>query len=238
MLSIYDIAALVLVLSAAFGWLNRRFIHLPHTIGLLVLGLAASLTLVVVNDVAPETGLLEAFTGAVAQIDFFDTMMNGMLAYLLFAGALQIDLGKLRTEAWAVGLMATVGVLISTVMVGAGLWLAARVLGADLPLVWALTFGALISPTDPVAVLALLKTMRVAQIAGGQRRRRKPVQRRGRRCCLHGARQRRGQRRQCQPRPCRGGVPCRGGGGAVLGIVAGYIAVHAMEAIDEYSSKS
>ncbi len=163
MLSLYDIAALVLVVSATFGWLNRRFIHLPHTIGLLILGLAMSLALIVVNDVVPESRLLEAFTGAIGQIDFFDTMMNGMLAFLLFAGALQIDFGKLKMEAAPIGLMATVGVLISTAVVGVGMWLAARVLGVDLPLVWALTFGALISPTDPVAVLALLKSMRLPE---------------------------------------------------------------------------
>ncbi len=161
MLSFFDIAALVVVLSAVFGWVNRRFIHLPHAIGLLVLGLAASLALIMVDDVFPETGFRESFTGAVAQINFYDTMMNGLLAFLLFAGALQVDFGRLRAEAWAVGLLATAGVVLSTVVVGAATWGAARLLGIDLPLIWALVFGALISPTDPVAVLALLKTVRL-----------------------------------------------------------------------------
>ena len=235
MLGLLDIAALVLVVSAAFGWLNRRFIHLPHTIGLLVLGLAMSLALVVVNDVVPESGLLEAFTGAIAQIDFFDTMMNGMLAYLLFAGALQIDLSKLRMEAWAVGLMATVGVLISTVIVGVGFWLAASLLGIELPLVWALTFGALISPTDPVAVLALLKSMGLPESL--------EVSIAGESLFNDGV--------GVVVFTVLLSVAVNGGdvnlvhagevflveavGGALLGVVAGYVAVHAMEAIDDYS---
>jgi len=231
---ILDIAALVLVLSAAFGWLNRRFIHLPHTIGLLVLGLATSLALIVINDVMPESGLLEAFTGAIGQIDFFDTMMNGMLAFLLFAGALQIEFGRLKTEAWAVGLMATVGVLISTVIVGVGTWLAAGALGIELPLIWALTFGALISPTDPVAVLALLKSMGLPRsleisIAG------ESLFNDGVGVVVF---------------TVLVSVAVSGGdvslvyagevflveavGGALLGVAAGYVALHAMEAIDDY----
>lgn len=162
-LSFFDIAALVLVLSAVFGWVNRRFIHLPHQIGLLVLGLAASLALVVIDDVLPGSAILSSFTAAVAQINFYDTMMNGMLAFLLFAGALHVDLTKLRSEAVPVALLATVGVIISTAIVGVATWAAARLVGVDLPLVWALVFGALISPTDPVAVLSLLKTVRLPE---------------------------------------------------------------------------
>lgn len=163
MVSLFDMAALVLVLSAVFGWVNRRFIHLPHQIGLLVLGLAASLALVVIDDVLPGSAILSAFTAAVAQINFYDTMMNGMLAFLLFAGALHVDLAKLRSEAVPVALLATVGVIISTAIVGVATWAAAHLVGVDLPPVWALVFGALISPTDPVAVLSLLKTVRLPE---------------------------------------------------------------------------
>ena len=84
-----------------------------------------------------------------------------MLAFLLFAGALHVDLGLLRSRAWVVGAMATFGVLISTVVVGVGFWLIARLVGVDIPLIWAMVFGALISPTDPVAVLSTLKAVRV-----------------------------------------------------------------------------
>lgn len=163
MLSLFEIGAALLVLSAVFGWLNERFVGLPHVIGLLVMALATSIGLILFDHVVPALGLREAVEGTLAEIDFYDTMMNGLLAFLLFAGALQVDLGRLRAEAWAVGLMATVGVVISTVIVAVGFYLVARLIGVDVPFIWALVFGALISPTDPVAVLALLKSVDLPQ---------------------------------------------------------------------------
>lgn len=161
MLSILDIVALLLSVTAAFGWLNQRVIHLPHTIGLLVMGLAASLLLVAVELAVPGTHLHEDLTAILRRLDFRAAVLDGMLAFLLFAGALHVDLGVLRARAWAVGLMATLGVVISTAVVGVGFWLAADLLGLPVPLVWALVFGALVSPTDPVAVLSTLKTVQV-----------------------------------------------------------------------------
>ncbi len=242
MLSFFDIAALVLVLSAVFGWVNRRFIRLPPQIGLLILGLASSLALVVVDDVLPDSNLLASFTAAVAQINFYDTMMNGMLAFLLFAGALHVDFSKLRSEALPVGLLATVGVLISTVIVGVATWGAASLLGIPLPLIWALVFGALISPTDPVAVLSLLKTVALPEsmaikITG------ESLFNDGVGVVVFTV--------LLSLAVGTGAAAGHGGGdvalvyagevflfeavgGAVLGIVAGYISVHAMESIDEY----
>ncbi len=161
MLSIFDIAALLLVLSAIFGWVNRRFIGLPHVIGVLVMGLLFSLAVVIYDWLLPTSTVLEDVTGTIRQIDFFDTLMNGMLGFLLFAGALQVNFARLRDERWAVALMATIGVLISTAIVGGAFWIAAQLLGVEVSLVWALVFGALISPTDPVVVLALLKTVKL-----------------------------------------------------------------------------
>jgi monovalent cation:H+ antiporter, CPA1 family len=243
MLSFFDIAALVLVLSAVFGWVNRRFIHLPNQIGLLILGLAMSLALVVADDVLPQSNFRDAFIAAIAQINFCDTMMNGMLAFLLFAGALHVDFSRLRSEALPVLLLATVGVLISTAIVGVATWGAAHLLGIGLPLVWALVFGALISPTDPVAVLSILKSVHLPpsmeiKITG------ESLFNDGvgvvvftvlLSLALQGT----------------GAEVSHGGsgfdvvyagevflfealGGAVFGILAGYISVHAMESIDEY----
>ncbi|MCB1494779.1 MAG: sodium:proton antiporter [Bauldia sp.] len=163
MLSLFEIIAILLVLSAIFGWVNERFIGLPHVIGLLVMALLASIALIVFDEIVPVLGVRDVVEQTLAEIDFYDTMMNGMLAFLLFAGALQIDLSRLRAEAWAVGSMATVGVVISTFIVGFGFYLIARLIGVDIPLIWALVFGALISPTDPVAVLALLKSIEIPQ---------------------------------------------------------------------------
>lgn len=161
MLSLFDLGALLLALSAAFGWVNLRYVRLPHTIGLLVMGLLASLLLVLFELAVPEEQLYEALAAALRQIDFTATVMEGMLAFLLFAGALHVDLDELRGRAWPVALMASAGVLVSTAVVGVGTWLLSVPLGLPVPLPWALVFGAPISPTDPVAVLSTLKVVRV-----------------------------------------------------------------------------
>ncbi len=163
MISLFDLAALLLVLSALFGWLNRRFLRLPHTIGLLMMGLAASLALVGLDLVFPAQHLYRDLTEVLGQVDFTDVVMNGMLAFLLFAGAMSLDLKALRDRAWAVATLALVGTVISTGLVGAAFWWAAQLLGRPVALPWALVFGALISPTDPVAVLATLKNVRVPE---------------------------------------------------------------------------
>lgn len=161
MLSIFGLAALLLTLSALFGWLNRRFVRLPHSIGLLILGLLASLLLVLLDLLFPAQHLYEELTRALQQIDFTQVVMNGMLAFLLFAGALNLSLEAMRERAWPIALLALVATVISTAVVGAGLWGAAQAIGRPLPLSWALVFGALISPTDPVAVLSTLKNVDV-----------------------------------------------------------------------------
>jgi len=171
MLSLFEIAAMMLALSALFGWMNHAFFKLPHTIGLLIMALVASLVLLGLEILFPALGLTEKFQSAIGQIDFNQTVMNGMLAFLLFAGALHVDMNFLKSRRWAIGLMATVGVLVSTAIVGTGFYFIAKMFGIDLPFMWALVFGSLISPTDPVAVLSILKTVEMpaeleAKIAG------------------------------------------------------------------------
>jgi CPA1 family monovalent cation:H+ antiporter len=159
--SAFDLIAVLLVLTAVFGWLNHVVICLPHTIGLLVMALGASLVLIGIEVALPDVALYESLTAMLRRIDFRETFLNGMLAFLLFAGALHVDLAILRERAWTVGLIATLGVVISTAVVGIGLWWLSGILGVTIPLPWALVFGALISPTDPVAVLSTLKTIEV-----------------------------------------------------------------------------
>jgi len=171
LLSLLEIAAMLLGLSALFGWINHVILKLPHTIGLLVMALVASLVLLAADRVFPGLGLAVTVQGAIAQIDFYATVMEGMLAFLLFAGALHVDFEYLRDQRWPIGVMATVGILISTFIVGTGFWYLTGFFGAQIPFVWALVFGALISPTDPVAVLSLLKSVNIprplkAKIAG------------------------------------------------------------------------
>ncbi len=115
----FEAAAILIVLATLLGYLNYRFIGLPHTIGLTVMGAIASLVMVAAGAVLPLP--LEATEKSLLQsIDFSDTLMNGLLSFLLFAGALHVDLSKLLQRKWTVGLLATVGVVVSTVLVGAG----------------------------------------------------------------------------------------------------------------------
>lgn len=171
MVSIFDIFAFLLTLSAVLGWLNLRYLRLPHTIGLLLMALVASLLLLLVHQLLPDLRIVARLRDVIGRIDFYDTIMNGMLAFMLFAGALHVDFNALRDHKWAISLMASISVIISTAVVGFGMWGLAQAIGFDLDLQWALVFGALISPTDPVAVLGLLKTVNApesikAKIAG------------------------------------------------------------------------
>jgi CPA1 family monovalent cation:H+ antiporter len=153
----FDIAAILVVLAAIFGQINYHVLKLPTTIGLVVIALSVSLALLL-GDWLTGSHVADHTAAIIASIDFYDALMNGMLGLLLFAGALHVDLDQLAEQKWAIGLMASVGVLISAAVVGLGFWWIA---GA--PLIVALVFGALISPTDPVAVLGLLKTVRVSR---------------------------------------------------------------------------
>src|SRR6185437_7578462 len=152
----FQLAALFLSLVAAAGWLNARFLRWPAATVMVLAGLANAGLLVLLDGWAPRAGAGPVIA-AVHGLDFPRAVMGYMLAFLLFAGAMQVDLSELRRRRLSVWSLATLGVLASTVVVGLGAWWAARLLGIDLPLPWALVFGALISPTDPIAVIATVK---------------------------------------------------------------------------------
>ncbi len=159
MLTNFDLAAMLIVLSALFGYFNKRYLSLPSNAGLLVLALAASLGLIAMAHLWPGLTLVSGIRETVASIDFNETLMDGMLGFLLFAGALHVDWEALKSRALSVGLMATLGVVISTLLCGTVFYFLCHFFGVPVAFIWALVFGALISPTDPVAVLATLKTM-------------------------------------------------------------------------------
>lgn len=170
-LTLMEVATLLVVLSALLSWLNLKVFKLPHAVGLLLMGLMASLTLIAADHYIPGIHFAGELHNAVVGIDFFDTVMNGMLASLLFAAALHVDIRALRSEKVPIIILASVGVVISTFVIGLSVWYVGGLLGIGLPLAWALVFGALISPTDPVAVLSVLKSVKVprnleAKIAG------------------------------------------------------------------------
>ena len=153
--NLMNIIALLITLAAIFSYVNHRFIGLPTTIGLMLITLLMSLGLILSGTLG--WGLEAEAERLIAHIDFSQTLMHGMLSFLLFAGALHVDLSSLMQQKWVIGICATVGVLCSTLLVGTAMFVLLGWLGLDLPYLACLTFGALISPTDPIAVLGLLK---------------------------------------------------------------------------------
>ena len=152
----FQISAMLLTLSALFSYINVRYVKLPTTIGLMVIALVASLGLLTAGLLMPAikpwaVGLLE-------QIDFDQTLLHGMLSFLLFAGALHVNIDDLMEQRSVIGILATAGVLTSTLIIGGLSYLVLHLLGLELRLIDCLLFGALISPTDPIAVLGILKT--------------------------------------------------------------------------------
>jgi Na+:H+ antiporter len=153
--TLWNLLAVVLTLSGAFGYLNYRFLGLPQTIGVMLVALAASVVLILCEALGLP---LRGTAGRVVEdIHFEQTLMLGMLGYLLFAGALHIELNELAEQRAVVATLATVGVVTSTFLVGALTYALLHAVRVDIDWVHALLFGALISPTDPIAVLALLK---------------------------------------------------------------------------------
>jgi len=153
---LFDIIAILISLSAVFSWLNFRYLKMPTAIGLMLIALLLSLFLLLPLPIG--NGLEDDAREMLNSIDFNETVLHGMLAFLLFAGALHVKISDLASQKWAIGLLATFGVLCSTALVGFGAYLLFLLLGLDIPLTYCLLFGALIAPTDPIAVLGILKS--------------------------------------------------------------------------------
>lgn len=153
-----DIAATCLVLTALLAYLNHRFIRLPTTIGVMAIALSLSLAIVGLDALGVHR-LRDYEQSLVRSVDFADVLMDGMLSFLLFAGALHVDLRALRAQRWAVLMLAIAGTLLSTLVVGAGLWIGLPHFGIELTPLQCLLFGAIISPTDPIAVMGILKSV-------------------------------------------------------------------------------
>jgi CPA1 family monovalent cation:H+ antiporter len=157
-MTVLQIASLLIVLAGAFGAVNYLVFKLPSSIGILVVALIASLCVMGLDFFQPQLGMSATITQFVEELSFSKALLEGMLGLLLFAGALHVKLSDLRDQALVVALMATIGVALSTVVVGVGFsWL------TSMPILIALVFGALISPTDPVAVLGVLRETSLAK---------------------------------------------------------------------------
>lgn len=155
-MTVFQIIALMLSMAAIFSFLNYKTLRLPTTIGLMFFSLLMSLAIIGLHAVGLD---IESQAEEILNsIDFNQTLMQGMLSFLLFAGALHVDLASLSNQKWVITSLATVGLLISTFLVGVSSWWILGALGFHVDLIWCFLFGSLISPTDPIAVLAILKT--------------------------------------------------------------------------------
>lgn len=159
-MGILNTAALLITLAALFSYLNYRFVRLPNTIGIMIISLLMSLVMLLVGKLGWNE-LIFLTNKVLRSIDFHETLMQGMLSFLLFAGALHVNLNDLRQQKGIIAILATVGVLLSTLIIGGLSWLVLHALNINLSLLYCLLFGALISPTDPIAVLGILKRARV-----------------------------------------------------------------------------
>ncbi len=160
-MKLFNILAVLITLAAVFSYINHRYIRLPNTIGVMLISLLVSLGLIALGPL--QLGVEEDTRQLLSSIDFDETLLHGMLSFLLFAGALHVNLGDLARQKWIIGTLATFGVIGSTFMVGFLSWWVLAILGFKLPLIYCLLFGALISPTDPIAVLGILKNAGVPQ---------------------------------------------------------------------------
>lgn len=154
-----EIIAITIVLSATYAYINHRFIKWPPTIGIMALSLISSILLASFGN--SHSLLSEKAISLANSLDFQDILMNFMLSFLLFAGAIHIDAAKLKAERLPVLILATIGILISTFVVGILVYYLFILFGIPIPLIYCLLFGALISPTDPIAVLGILKTSNI-----------------------------------------------------------------------------
>lgn len=154
-MSLFQISSILLSFAAIFAFINYRFIKLPTTIGIMLLSLVLSLLLILLGNfgVALEDHAIKI----VNSIDFDEALLHGMLSFLLFAGALHVNINDLRQQKWLIGTLATVGVVLSTFIVGTSIYYLLQWLGIPVDYKFCLVFGALISPTDPIAVLSILK---------------------------------------------------------------------------------
>jgi len=161
-MTLLTITSILITVSALFAFVNYHTLKLPTTIGIMVISLLFSSGLVLLAHLGWQQGIQLA-ESIVGQIEFDDTLLDGMLGFLLFAGAMHINLHDLARNKWVIGLLASFGVVLSTCLIGTAAFFVFKLLGINMPFMYCLLFGSLISPTDPVAVLGVLKTAGVTK---------------------------------------------------------------------------
>ncbi|AWG26890.1 cation:proton antiporter [Flavobacterium kingsejongi] len=159
-MELYYSFSVLIVLASFFAYLNIRFLKLPSTIGVMIIAMIVSIFLVVFGHIIPNTTLTR-FSKLIAEFDFTEVLMGAMLNFLLFAGAIHINLKDLREQRGPIMVFSTISVIISTFAVGTIVYYVIPFVGVTVPFIYCLLFGALISPTDPIAVLSILKEAKV-----------------------------------------------------------------------------
>ena len=157
-----DAAAALVVLATVAAYANHRLARLPLAVALTLVGISVSVGLLVFERLAPQNGVATYLLQSIDRLDFPGALMDGMLSFLLFAGALHVDWAEMKRGRAPIVVLSTIGVLISTAVVGVGFFGLTRLFGAPLSWAWCLVFGALISPTDPVSVIQVLKRIRIS----------------------------------------------------------------------------
>jgi CPA1 family monovalent cation:H+ antiporter len=153
-MSPFEFTSSLLVIVSVLGIINHRYVHLPRTIGLLAGSLVLSIVLILIDRVIVVVDLRSWWRELVAINDLPHFFLDGALAFMLFAATLHVDLTALRAQKWTVLALTTIGVVMATIIYGIGMWF---VFGGAIPLAWCMTLGALLAPTDPVAVGGLLR---------------------------------------------------------------------------------
>ena len=160
----FESFSIIFTIAALFNYINYKWLKLPTTIGLMILSLILIIPITLSKTVFPE--FYTFFCDIIVNADFKTLLLDGILSFLLFAGALHVNLEALAKEKKAIFLFATLGVLISTFIVGSLVFFGAQWIGLELPFLHALLFGALISPTDPIAVMSILKEANISKSLG------------------------------------------------------------------------
>jgi monovalent cation:H+ antiporter, CPA1 family len=158
-LQLYNLITIIIVLTAVFGYINAKYIKLPGTIGTMIISITASLCVVGLGLFSPN--IFQKTIEIVRTVDFHTALMRVMLSFLLFAGAIQIDINMLKKESISIITFSTIGVLLSTFIIGGLLYVVSQWFGLSIGFIYCLLFGALISPTDPIAVLGILKHSKI-----------------------------------------------------------------------------
>ena len=161
-MELYYSFSILIVLATIFEFINRRLLRLPSAIGIMIIAVSISLILAMFGDaLLPKT--TESLISLITKIDFTEILMGAMLNFLLFAAAIHINIKDLRENLLPVVMFSSVGIVISTFVVGIGAYYILPLVGVKMPILYCLVFGALISPTDPVAVLSVLKNAKVSK---------------------------------------------------------------------------